>query len=697
MNRALVALLSLVAFLFASPSHAQPIIWQRATAETSFAQLIRDTSSNLYFVTRTSSFQRSRLNVTKYNAAGVEQWTQSLSNIDGVDDQFNIRSLALTSAHLGVIVQIRNGGGFGSLVRSSALSFNRADGSLVGAITTGASEYEAIAGSASEFAYLTRNNTTGAGLVVFANPVNMSTINTVSLGVVSRLGSIAMDTSSNAYAAYTVGGTGQVTKCSSSGAIAFDTVLDSPNHSSEVAEQIVVDSVGERAYVLGTGNWSSSPFDLDTLVSSVNTSTGALFGPTTALATNADDFPGGLLVLPNAGVILSAYTPATNTTRVRRFTKNGVYVWERAITAAGGGYERSQALDVDGNVLALTPVDGGNNMRISRIDVTGGALLSEMLVPTSGITTPLQIFTDSAGAAYVNHYDELGTRLSRIQHGSMDFLSNLCMGGVNATLRIIIGTIPTTNQVWTLSSSNTSVATVPSTATFTPGITILDVPVTTVPVAANTNVSINARNGGLIMQRTLTVLAPPLTEIAATPNSLIGGNNFFLTLTLAGAAPTGGRVINLSSSKPAVIALPASQTIPAGATSQGTNTPTFAVNTNQGVVLTATLGAVTKTVFVAVNAPSLTNLTVSPGTVQGGANSTLNLTINGIAPAGGFSITLISGAPGIVLLPASASVVAGLTTRALTFPTAAVTSTVNVTLFATRAGIYRTATLTVTP
>lgn len=696
MNRASVVLLCLVALTVASLSHAQPVIWKRTTHETSFAQLIRDTSSNLYFVTRTSSFQRSKLNVTKYNAAGAEQWTASVSNFGSVDEQFNIRSLALTNTHVVVVAHVRQGGGFGSFVRSAVFSFNRADGAIGGTVLSSTANIEAVAGNAAECAILLRDIASGVGSVSFLNPSTLSAISTLSLGVVNQIGSLAMDTSGYAYAAYTVAGAGVLTKCSNSGGIAFDVELNSPNHGNEVAEQVVVDPVGQRAYVMSTGTWSISPFDLDVMLSAVNTSTGALSGPTSALATNTDDYTGGLLALPNAGVITSAYTTSSNTTSVRRYSKDAAFVWENVIASSGGGYRRAQALDVDGNVLALLPAPGAN-IKLARLSITNGIALGELLVPQTGSAVPMQIVTDSAGAAYVNHYDNAGSHLSRIQHADMSVTNNLLIGGLGTTLRITAASVVATDQTWTLSSSNTNVVTVPATATISAGNSFVETYPVTSAVAANTNVSINARNGGLVLQKTLTVLAPQLFLIQATPNSLIGGNNFLLSLTLTGAAPSGGRVITLSSNKPAVVALPASHTIPAGITGVGLSRGTFAVSTNQGVVLSATLGSVTKTVFMAVNAPSLTNLTVTPGSVKGGSNSTLNLTINGIAPTGGLSIVLISGAPGIVLLPGTASVAAGLTMRSLSFQTTPVTSTVNVTLFATRAGIYRTTTLTVTP
>jgi len=696
MNRTLTVLFSIFSCLLATVAAAQPVIWTRNTLATSFAKLIRDNTGGLYYVTRTSTFQGRQLNVTKYNAAGTVQWTRTIQGLGTIDTQFNIRDLALSNSHLYVVYQERGSGGFGSLQSSRITNFNRASGATTVDFFGSAYEFEAVAAGSAYAAFLRKNVATNVAEVAFIQQAGWTISSVANLGVVNRMGDLAMDTSDNAYAACTEGNEAQLTKCNNTSGVVYQSILSASNYTNEVANSIEIDPVANRAYLLGYGNWHLSPFDLDAVLWIANLSTGATVYVTAALGSNDDDEDGSLLVLPNNGVVASGRTPSISATDYRRVTVNGGIQWTRQVADSPGGYGRTQALDADGNILGLTP-SSGDTIRLSRINVTNGNLIDQFTFPCVSDDVPLDIFTDAAGVAFVNYYDNTGSSLVRVQKADMAFTNDLMIGGYAASLVITASAPAVGNQVWTLSSSNPTVATVPATGTITDGNTSVTVPVTTFPVAANTNVSINARNGGLILQKTLTVLASQLVSIGASPNSLIGGNTFSMTLTLTGQAPTGGRVITLSSSKPAVVALPATYTIPAGVAGVGVTTNTFAVNTNQGVVLTATLGAVTKTVFMAVNAPSLTAISIAPSTVQGGTNSTLILVINGIAPAGGFSITLISGAPGIVLLPGTASVAAGLTSRSLNFATTAVTSTVNVTLFATRAGIYRTATLTVTP
>ena len=222
-------------------------------------------------------------------------------------------------------------------------------------------------------------------------------------------------------------------------------------------------------------------------------------------------------------------------------------------------------------------------------------------------------------------------------------------------------------------------------------------PLTINGVSANTSVTINVRHNGFIAQRAITIIPSMIQSVSVTPQVVIGGGSTTAILNLTGTAPAGGQTVNLFSSKPAVASVPANAIVPAGQSTYGVMVTTFGVNSNQGVVITASTGAVSKTAFFAVNAPSLTSISVFPTTIQGGQTGTLTLNINGIAPTGGFSIVLLSGAPSIVLLTASASITAGEVTRNVDVPTAPVTTSLPVTIFATRSGIYRTTTLTVTP
>jgi hypothetical protein len=118
---------------------------------------------------------------------------------------------------------------------------------------------------------------------------------------------------------------------------------------------------------------------------------------------------------------------------------------------------------------------------------------------------------------------------------------------------------------------------------------------------------------------------------------------------------------------------------------QVTTTP---VGANAGVVITATKSGVSRTAFIAVNAPTLETFSLGSSSVQGGTNGSLTVTLAGSAATGGYSISLLSGAPTLAVLPSSTSVPAGTSTRTLSFST---------TLVAYRGSVVKTQTLTLTP
>jgi hypothetical protein len=129
--------------------------------------------------------------------------------------------------------------------------------------------------------------------------------------------------------------------------------------------------------------------------------------------------------------------------------------------------------------------------------------------------------------------------------------------------------------------------------------------------------------------------AASLSALSVSPTSVTGGSSSTGTVTLSAAAPTGGAVVTLSDNS-AAATVPASVTVPAGATS-------------------ATFTITTATVT------SATPVTISGA--FGGATRTATLTVN---PAGGQAVTLTVTATGrsgerITSTPAGINVAVGST------------------------------------
>src|SRR2546425_4325558 len=204
--------------------------------------------------------------------------------------------------------------------------------------------------------------------------------------------------------------------------------------------------------------------------------------------------------------------------------------------------------------------------------------------------------------------------------------------------------------------------------------------------------------------RKFTLGAPIWTNFAAaglTPNGVVGGSTVQGKVHIMNAAPAGGQVYTLTSSKPSVASVPATVTVPAGASSA-----TFAVTTNTVAISTPVMitvwseGNGDHPILWVDPAPpgivTLTSLALTPASVTGGASSQGTVTLSGPAPAAGAVVTL-SSSSSVAGVPGSVTVPTGSTTATVAVTTTGVTSSTPVTITTSFGGVNRTATLTVMP
>lgn len=122
-------------------------------------------------------------------------------------------------------------------------------------------------------------------------------------------------------------------------------------------------------------------------------------------------------------------------------------------------------------------------------------------------------------------------------------------------------------------------------------------------------VDIHAAYGGRTTNAALAV-SPPLypASLAVSPGTIAGGNSAVATLTLSGAAPTGGALVTLASSNTAAT-VPTSVLVPAGQTGATFVVRTSAVTTSTSVRLTASYGSL-------IPSAASTTLVVTPAPAQ---------------------------------------------------------------------------------
>jgi hypothetical protein len=170
-------------------------------------------------------------------------------------------------------------------------------------------------------------------------------------------------------------------------------------------------------------------------------------------------------------------------------------------------------------------------------------------------------------------------------------------GGAGSTgTAMLSSAAPSGGAVVTLSSGSAS-ATVPESVTVPAGATSATFPVTTTPVSSPVSAPISGLYSGVTKSATLTINPAPaaaLASLALNPSTVTGGGTSIGTVTLTLAAPAAGAVVTLSSSNTAVATVPASVTVPAGATSAVFTATAASVSSNKTSVISATYSGVTK-------------------------------------------------------------------------------------------------------
>lgn len=191
--------------------------------------------------------------------------------------------------------------------------------------------------------------------------------------------------------------------------------------------------------------------------------------------------------------------------------------------------------------------------------------------------------------------------------------------------------------------------------------------------------------------------APTLVALGVSPGSVPGGQPATGTVTLDGAAPSGGtRVALASAGAPAVV--PAGVTVAAGATSATFPVTTSAVTATTVIGLTASLDGASRTAALTVTPPpaaTLASLSLSPATVTRGGRSTATVRLSGPAPGGGVVVNITSARPARAMVPARVTVAAGQASATFRIQTAASAPPGPVTISASSGGVVVTATLSI--
>jgi hypothetical protein len=265
-------------------------------------------------------------------------------------------------------------------------------------------------------------------------------------------------------------------------------------------------------------------------------------------------------------------------------------------------------------------------------------------------------------------------------------------GGTVTGTVTLTGAAPAGGAAVTL-SDNLAAATVTPSVTVPAGARSKTFTITTTAVTSSQSGAVTASYGGVSKTVPLTVEPIALLSVKVNPISAAGGVNVTGTAVLNGPAPAGGAVVALSDNL-AATTVPASVTIPAGAASKTFTITSVIVNSAQTGTVTAKLGAVTKTAALTIRPPVLSSVKLSPASVAGGNDVTGTVSLDGPALSTGAVVTL-SDNLAAATTPAGVTIPSGAKSANFTIKTSAVSVKETGAVTASRAGVTRTAALTV--
>lgn len=206
-----------------------------------------------------------------------------------------------------------------------------------------------------------------------------------------------------------------------------------------------------------------------------------------------------------------------------------------------------------------------------------------------------------------------------------------------------------------LSSSNTAIATLAPSITLPAGATSGQVTLTTVAIGTAT---IGAQAPGYL-SASMPVSVRPVSLNFPAGAAVAPGLSRSVPLTLSDPAPAGGLVISLASSNSGVLTVPASITVPEGATAA--NIVVTGVSAGTASVTASANGYEAGTLSVAVEVINI-SLGVTSTSIPVGMTHTYVVSLSRPAPAGGVSIALAVSNPALATVtPAVIEIPAGQT------------------------------------
>ena len=283
---------------------------------------------------------------------------------------------------------------------------------------------------------------------------------------------------------------------------------------------------------------------------------------------------------------------------------------------------------------------------------------------------------------------------------SMSATPNPVVGGNPTKVTVNLnGPAPTGGTVVGLSASSADAAP-PASATVPAGSTATTVSVPTHAVSTGESITLTAKTGSANTTTSLVIETNTLQSVTFSAPYVVGGSDTAATgtVTFNGPAPASGETVQLKSSNPSAVGVPASIKVAAGSATGTFPLTHHLVTSAQQSTITATFGSTSVTGVFSVLQMGLISVTFSPSSVAGGATSTGTVTLTAPAGSGTGAVTVkLSKSNSPVTIPATVSVPIHKASATFTVTTLAVNATTSATVTASLNGQTKQGALTLTP
>jgi hypothetical protein len=329
------------------------------------------------------------------------------------------------------------------------------------------------------------------------------------------------------------------------------------------------------------------------------------------------------------------------------------------------------------------------------LSMPGGGAYAELLIKVGQVTTPT-VVTLTATLNGVSASSELTIRPPTLDDEFIHPTVRATGGTAMSNWVSLEGSgLAGPNGFVVNLSSSSPLATPPATVTIPAGVNGTGFQIQTSPVDTITTVTITASAGGVTTSWPITLTPSPApSDFFIRPLATTNGSQGVVTAT---EGLGQDQTVRVTSSNPAVAAVPSTATLSAGSGTGFFNITTTAVSEATAVTIAVTGGGVTLSQVLTVypTLPPLTSMSASPNTVVGGTPSTGTVTLGGPAPAVGVHITLGSNQPLSARVPRSVFIAGGATSATFPIETFATRAT-TVQLSAAMDGVFQFTSISVT-